>query len=399
MKGHRSLGFLLLIGGLYSLSVALSNTFVNVYLWKQSKEFFDIAIYNLSSVILQPIAFILAGMLAKHIDRIYVLRIGIIFLSAFFLSVLLLGTSSTDFIVILGALHGIGFGVYWLAYNVLSFEITEPDTRDFFNGFSGVLGSFAGIVGPITAGLFITRMELNKGYYLIFTISLIMFALAVFLSFFIKKRDARGSFKLKEVLNERKRNKNWKNILHANFFQGFRGGTFVFLIGLWVYITTESELSLGTFALIQSAISLVAFSLAGKLIKPKNRVKSILFAGATMYIAILIIAFHLTFIKLLIYGVIIAFAFPFLIVPFMSITYDVIGEANNSGNKRIEFLVVRDVYLNLGRVVSILFFIVAISFFSPEKSIPYLLFLIGPGFLIISFFIRKVNIDSTNDKN
>lgn len=36
---NRDLLLLLTVGGLYSLSIALSNTFVNVYLWKQSGKF------------------------------------------------------------------------------------------------------------------------------------------------------------------------------------------------------------------------------------------------------------------------------------------------------------------------------------------------------------------------
>ncbi|MGA9289462.1 MAG: MFS transporter, partial [Anaerobacillus sp.] len=42
----KDLLILLTIGGLYALSIALSNTFVNIYLWKQSGEFTDIGIYN-----------------------------------------------------------------------------------------------------------------------------------------------------------------------------------------------------------------------------------------------------------------------------------------------------------------------------------------------------------------
>lgn len=83
--------FLLIIGGLYALGIFLSNTFVNVYLWKQSGEFHTIAIYNLAIYIAQPLTFILAGKLAKKIDRIIVLRLGVIFLSLFFLCVLIVG--------------------------------------------------------------------------------------------------------------------------------------------------------------------------------------------------------------------------------------------------------------------------------------------------------------------
>ena len=133
----KDLSLLLFIGGIYSLSVALSNTFVNIYLWKQSGEFIDLAVYNLSVVIFQPLTFILAGRWAKKIDRVIVLRIGVIFLALFYISVLLFGEHASRYLIVLGGLLGIGYGFYWLAFNVLTFEITEPETRDFFNGFLG----------------------------------------------------------------------------------------------------------------------------------------------------------------------------------------------------------------------------------------------------------------------
>src|SRR6478672_10262932 len=95
----RELTLLLMIGGLYSLSVALSNTFVNIYLWKQSGEFSDLAFYNLSIVVLQPITFILAGRWAKKIDRVIVLRIGVIFLALFYFTVLTVGQNAYDFLL------------------------------------------------------------------------------------------------------------------------------------------------------------------------------------------------------------------------------------------------------------------------------------------------------------
>lgn len=58
MDVTRDLLLLLTIGGLYALAIALSNTFVNVYLWKQSGRFTDLAIYNLAIVVLQPITFL-----------------------------------------------------------------------------------------------------------------------------------------------------------------------------------------------------------------------------------------------------------------------------------------------------------------------------------------------------
>ena len=133
---NRDLILLLTIGGLYSLGIFLSNTFVNIYLWKQAGDYTTIAVYNLAIFIFQPLAFIMAGKIAKKVDRIIVLRLGVIFLSLFFLSVLLIGEKASTYNFVLGSVLGIGYGFYWLAFNVLTFEITEPDTRDFLMGFS-----------------------------------------------------------------------------------------------------------------------------------------------------------------------------------------------------------------------------------------------------------------------
>ena len=46
MDVTRDLLLLLTIGGLYALAIALSNTFVNVYLWKQSGKFTECLLYT-----------------------------------------------------------------------------------------------------------------------------------------------------------------------------------------------------------------------------------------------------------------------------------------------------------------------------------------------------------------
>jgi MFS transporter, YQGE family, putative transporter len=390
----KDLTLLLLIGGLYSISISLSNTFVNIYLWKQSGKFLDIGIYNLSIVVLQLLTFILAGRWAKKIDRVIVLRIGVIFLALFYLSVLFFGSHASHFIIVLGGLLGIGYGFYWLAFNVLTFEITEPETRDFFNGFLGTLNSAGGMIGPILAGFIISRLASNLGYSIVFGLSLLLFATAVVFSFFLKRRPAHGNYLFVRILKERKNNKNWRLITNAHFFQGLRDGTFVFIISVFVFISTGSEFALGTFGLINSGISFIGYTLAGRFIKNKYRKKSILVGGLLLYLAIYVIVFHVTFPRLLIYAAIIALAYPLLLVPYISMTYDVIGKGWKAAEARIEYIVVREIFLNGGRIVSILSFITAVTLFDQEKSIPILLLIIGAGHLCISFFIRRIKIQS-----
>lgn len=394
---NKELVLLLAVSGLYSLSIALSNTFVNVYLWKQSGEFIDLGIYNLSIVIMQPLAFIFAGRLAKKVDRVIVLRLGVIFLAIFFLSVLIIGGAAAKFLILLGGTLGIGYGFYWLAFNLLAFEISEPETRDFFNGFFGVMNSLAGMVGPIIAGFIISRLKNATGYTTIFTISLILFAGAVVLSFFFKRRPADGDYLIKKIFKERKNDKNWRLLTNAHFFQGFREGTFAFVVNVFVFIATGSELALGTFGLINSSVAFLVYYLATRLIKKTKRKNFILIGGIILYLSIFILLFDLTYQKLLIYAVLIAIGYPMLLVPYSSLTYDVIGRAWNAAKARIEYIVVKEIFLNSGRIVSILGFIIAVTFFDEKQSIPILLAIVGVGHTVIYFFVRNIHLDESNE--
>ncbi|AVQ99382.1 hypothetical protein OBCHQ24_10265 [Oceanobacillus iheyensis] len=395
---NKDLLFLLVIGGLYSLGIFLSNTFVNIYLWKQSGDYITIAIYNLAIYLFQPATFILAGKLAKKVDRVVVLRLGVIFLSIFFLSVLLIGEQASKYNFLLGSLLGIGYGFYWLAFNVLTFEITEPETRDFFNGFLGVLQSFGGMIGPLLAGIIIARMEANIGYTTIFTISFILFILAVACSFFLNRRRAEGSFHFRRILQERHHNKNWRRILHAHTFQGLREGIFAFIISIWVFLITQSEFSLGMFNLVLSGLSFVFYFIATKFIKNKLRKKAILLGGLILFFSTFIILFNLGYVQLIIYAVFIGIAYPIINVPYVSMTYDVIGKAWKAKEMRVEYIVVRELFVNLGRVASIVLFLGAVMLFSAKQVIPVLLIILGSGHLIIYFFVKNIYLGTKQKK-
>lgn len=397
MELNRDIQLLLVVGGLYALSIALSNTFVNVYLWKQSGEFMSLAVYNLFIVIMHPLVFILAGRWAKKIDRIIVLRLGVIFLSVFYSAVLFLGEKAGSYLVVLGMLLGIGYGFYWLAFNVLTFEITEPETRDFFNGFLGLLTSFAGMIGPVSAGTIITHMDQLTGYTVIFSLSLGLFVLAVILSFFLKRRSAQGSYHLADVFKVRKKYKPWRNVLMANFFQGLREGSFIFVIVLWVFITTGSELALGTYGLVVSAVSFIFYYITGRFLPKKHRKRAIFAGGIILYAALVLIVFDLSFARLLTYGIVISIAYPILLVPYVSLTYDVIGSAWKAREMRIEYIVIRELYLNAGRILSILLLMGLILLFGEEKGVPVALVLLGGGHFVIYWWIKPVHLPSMSE--
>ncbi|SFL67221.1 MFS transporter [Salibacterium qingdaonense] len=387
----KNLLMLLVIGGLYAVSIALSNTFVNIYLWKQSGEIRDIALYQLASVLLQPPAFLLAGCIAKKADRIYTLRAGVFILTAFFLAVLMAGKNVEDLLLFLGALLGIGFGFYWLGYNVLTFEITEPETRDFFNGFSGLLTSFAGMIGPLSAGFVITWLPESRGYQVIFFLSFFLFMMAVLLSMKMKHRHAKGPVYFKKAAGEIRKNKDWRKILYAHFMQGSREGIFVFIIILWVYTATNSELALGTYGFVTSAVSFLGYFLVGRFLKPVFRKHAIFIGGGLLVASVFIIVFHPVFPLLITYGIVISAAYPLMLVPYVSLTYDVLGKAADAGALRIEYLVTKEWFINSGRAFSIILFLVGTALLPDRIIIPVLMIITGAGHFAAAWCIKNID--------
>ncbi|MGP4042366.1 MFS transporter [Gracilibacillus sp. D59] len=398
MPNRKDLKLLLTIGGLYALATFLSNTFVNIFLWKQSGDYIDIAIYNLFVYILQPISFVIAGKCAKKVDRTIIIRTGVTFLSVFYVTVLLAGENASRFPYLLGAILGIGYGFYWLAFNVLTFEVTEPETRDFFNGILGTLQSLGGMIGPFSAGYIITKLDNFQGYSLIFFVSFFLFLIAVVCSFFLKKRKATGKFYFKNVVLERRNNPNWRNILYAHIFQGLREGLFIFIVAIWVYIATNSEFALGGFNLTVSLCSFIGYFLVTKLLKVEHRKYAILLGGILLYAGVGLFVFQTGYWMLLVYGIVVGFAYPIYNVPFISLTYDIIGKAKGARDLRIEYIIIRELFVNFGRVSAILIFIISVSMIDPEIMIPILLLTIGGGNLIAYYFVRKTDSSIYNVK-
>ncbi|MBB6448869.1 YQGE family putative transporter [Geomicrobium halophilum] len=390
VEATKDFKLLLLIGGLYALSTALSNTFVNVYIWKQSGEITAIALYHLITVLFQPLAFFFAGRLVKRMDRTSVLRIGVILLALFYFAVLFAGGDVEDLLLLLGMLLGLGFGVYWLAFNVLTFEITSPTSRDAFNGYLGLFTSFAGMIGPLAAGVIIAWFPGFSGYQTIFTISLLFFAVAVILSFKFKKRSSSGIFRISKVWQRRHEDFDWRRILFAHFFQGLREGVFTFVIVLWVYTTTQSELALGMYGLITSAVSFCCYFIVGRFLPVRLRKRVILIGSLMLYFALFFIVPEANYLRLLSYGIVVSAAYPLIFVPFVSMTYDIIGKAYKAASMRVEYLIVREWFVNGGRAASIIGFLIVVRLFGDEKGILFTLLVFGAGHLFLYLAIRNI---------
>ncbi len=387
----RSAKRLLTINALFAVSVALSSTFVNVYLWKVKNDFTMIGLFNLLQYLMIGITFVLAGWLVKRRDRAVALRVGVVVLAMFYLSVLLLGKRSVDHVLWLGALLGIGNGFYWLGYNVLYFEITEPENRDRYNGADGLFTSLSEIIAPLLSGWLIMTLSGLRGYYVIFGISLGIFLFAVLMTFFLPKRPLRGRYELLEVYRESRQKSKWHYAMLASIGQGLPDAVFVFLIGLLVYVVTESEWKLGVFSFVTASVALVAYFLVGRFIKRGWRNAFILLGALMMSIALVPSLFQTRFWTLILFGIGLSLFAPFFLIPLTSTVFDLIGTNRWRVRTRVEHVVMRELALSVGRLLGIVAFLIWVQ--QTEKTGHLLLFLFIFSLLqcLSWFFMKKAD--------
>ncbi len=380
---------LLLISSLFTLANALSSTFVNVYLWKLKKDFLLIGWFNLYQFLAMMITFVIAGRLAKKMDRVLLLRLGVAILAIFYLVVLLFNKQATNYYWILGWILGIGQGFYWFAYHVLYFEITEPDNRDIFNGMNGLVTSLGSMIAPLLSGWFLSTKVGTAGYQKVFLISLIVFFVAVILSFMFYKRKSEGKYMFKEVVYQTIHNQNWRRIFLAMISQGGREGAIVFLIGLLIYISTGNEFSLGTYTAVISGVSLITYYFVGRWMRKNWRKQAMMIGSLMMSLVLFPLFLKTSFTTLMVYGVGTSIFAPLYFIPLTTIVFDLIGENEKSVSLRGEYIVLREIGLNIGRILTIAIYLFLMHSIGKE-AIRYLLLISGSLPILATLLMRQV---------
>jgi YQGE family putative transporter len=326
----------------------------------------------------------------KERDKMIFLRLGIIVSGIFYLLVLWTGKHTVDYIWPLGLLFGTGSGLFWLAFNVVYFEVTDVETRDRFNGWVGILGSVIGIFGPWISGWIISMKHGEAGYQLIFTISLIVYGVGILLSFWLKKRKTGGPYHWLAPVHMLKKGSPWRQAAPASAAHGLREGVFSFLINLLIFISTSAEWRIGQFSLITSLVSLVSFWAVGKWLKIPARYYGMLVGALLITAVILPLLWKVNYVTLMVMGVGTSLFLPLYLIPVISSVFDLIGNSPESVEQRVELIVLRELSITVGRLGGTLLFIAVYSIIPRMPTITWLMFALGGAPVLSWLALRRL---------
>ena len=378
---------LLIVSSLFAFSMGLSNIFVNIFFWRETKSFIIIAVYNLIINITTPITFIVAGMLSKKKNGIWSLRIGLATYAVFFALILYIGNKGVAYIYLLGVISGIAAGFYWLPFNVLCCDFTSINNRDTFNGLNGGFSGIASIIGPISAAYVISRFSGFKGYRIVFTMTCTIFVILILISSIFKGENYSDKIDYKKAFGNI--NEGWRVVRKSTFFWGFRDSVMMFLINILGIEIFKKELVLGEFAFVAALITSASYVLVQKIIKPPHRKKAILFGTIGSFFSVMPLVININFYTLFMYAIIDSFCLPFFLIQLTSSTFNVIDKKQDE-HSRIEYMINRDIVLNGGRAISVSILIILLAIFKNMSILKFYLIFLGITPLVAGYVLRKI---------
>lgn len=349
------------VNTLFLLAEALSAVFVDLFLFQVGEAFRTVGWYHLYLYVGILLSVVLAGYWAERHDRTAVLRVGLVCKAAFFVLLFSLGTAAARLLPALGLVAGAGLGFYWLGAHTLGFDVTSDADRDRFFAQFTAWSSAVATAAPFASGALIARLPGFSGYHAVFGLSLGLLAAAFWLSTRLAGRRSDGRFQAALALGGGG-SPAWRSILRIQGFVGFRDGVFAFLVGLVLFGATGSELVVGAFTLAKGLITLAVSWAVGARVRQGNRWRP-LWVGFFLTCASGP-AFALSFsvAGVLLYTLIEAAFSPMYDIPYEALTHKVIEQDPRADARRVEYMVAREVPLNVGRLLGVATFLLAVPY-------------------------------------
>jgi MFS family permease len=281
--------------------------------------------------------------------------IGIVCYNLLYLQLILLGTHSADFVVLLGITNGIASAFYWMSYSQLLTENSDLTNRDSALAIISIAGAVVNLIVPFVSGAAISAIGGEHGYKAVFILA---FVIAVFTAIgaitLPKHKHAPTPVQHLATIHHVLRNKSLLFALLSELCKGIREGAFGFILTILLYKFIKSELLIGFNTLLASAASIVSFLIMSRRVNGKNRIKFMRIAAVSLLIFSAFNIFTISPLVLILFTVVNSFFSGFIVNSSFGTFLDAIQLVSGSEEKRPELFAQKELFLATGRSLGIL---------------------------------------------
>ncbi|MED1203390.1 MFS transporter [Heyndrickxia acidicola] len=385
------LKFYLLMNTFFSFGGALSGVFQSVFLWKLDKTYSLLAYYSLYWSVAIIFSFGLCAWLARKTSPMITMRLGFIFYLITYLIMLVFHNTLSHHIFLLGISNGFAMSLYYVGVHMAVLDLTTNDKRDQFLYIQGILFTVGGVIAPLLAGIIISQFKGMTGYYIIFIATSVFFILSFFISLKVKGNSVATKSYFWEVI--RNPSQEWKKMYKVMFADGIVSGVYTtFLITMFMFKVAGGEMSLGVFNTAAEIVSIIAFAVLAKFSNSDFRITIFAIGSISLLFSSVLLSALPVFIFLIVFSIIQPVAMNMITTSMNTMIYESIEKDPQYKDKRLDYIIIREIPLGIGRIIGVFLFLALRKYFNIEQLLPvsFSLFPIVYVFMIPAlYFIWK----------
>jgi len=352
----------LFIHGCFQFGASMSGLFLNLYLWRLTEDLVINGIFNIIVYGMTPIAFAIGGWIAKKKDRMVTYRLGIALITIFFLIVVFAQEKVVLYYPLFAVFNGLALGLYWTGYLVLMYDVTDSRNRSRYMGINMIVFNSAGLAGPALSGIMISMFEGLRGYLMTFAAASMLFGIASFFSLRIRRiHSHRRTYYLKYAGPMMKRNRLWVLSLLGFLVLGLFQGLMLFLPNILIFQTVGREDQVGYLTVLFASLTILTGFFISRRKQQSNIRRDLLIASLLIISGATALLLDIKLWTVILFMSIYSLMAPLIINTLTLYYYRIMDGLPLRGMFRVESIVIRELFLNAGRVVSIVLQLVLAS--------------------------------------
>lgn len=281
-------------------------------------------------------------------------RIGVIFNFFYILSIIILKEKIVHHLFLLSILYGLSASTYYFPYNLFVINKVDNCNRTNYTVKSKNISSIIGVLCPLLLGSIITVTNYELTAIIILFISLIQIILSFLLT--PDKNNQLSNFDIKKTWRKLKDQRPIKRMFITEFFMGMNvsDGALEVLMTLLIFQSFQTNLNLGIVNSITATLSILCIYLYGKKYKNKDDQRIITIASIVPLLSLFILLLWKNNLTLIIYNACYVIFTALLLTTKEIRLFNLSDSKFVDKNNQSEFLVIREIILNLGRITSYL---------------------------------------------
>jgi MFS family permease len=357
------------MNALFSFGGNLSGVFQSVFLWKLDKTYSLLAYFSMYWSLAIILFFGLCAWLARKTNPLITMRLGFVFYLITYLIMLIFHQTLSEHIFLLGVVNGLAMSLYYVGMHMAVLDLTTNEKRDQFLYVQGILFTVGGMVAPLLSGIIISQLNGMKGYYVVFGATCVFFILAFFVSLRVKVKPIASNSFFWEVVKHP--SAEWRKMYKVMFADGIVSGVYTtFLITMMTFKVAGGEFSLGVFNTAAQIVSMLAFYALAKYSIPDYRIRIFTIGAVGILLGSILISTFPVIVSLVLFAIIQPVSMNMISTSMNAMIYASIEKDPQYKDKRLDYIIIREIPLGIGRIIGVAMFLAMGQYFDIEKLLP-----------------------------